>query len=571
MILFNIYCEDLGLILNVLSKHLTFLSLSLSLSLSLLQIDNCYTGNGQTYNGTKSQTRMGVSCQAWDSNNPHSHPFMSDKYPELNNSKNYCRNPGGVSDKPWCFTESETVWDYCDVPDCATIENEPELDDNLVVDYFTGGEDVTSNSENQLLPGLVTSLVLFVLLLVVAIVVALIFMRWIQYRQKKVSKDGYLSQCQTNIMQDQKYVLNPEYTKAKVNNFSNSLAIPENFSILNSKQIKYVSQLGQGNFGIVFKGRAYGLKDDTEEEIDVAVKTLKEEASSVIVQNFIDEAKLMFSFDHPNILKIHGVCMSEMPYQLVFEFMDEGDLTQFLRSRASSTQRRLLNPFGSRSRTESSYSDDPPSLTKTELLYICKQIASGMEYLSNENHVHRDLACRNCLIKSDLVVKIGDFGMSRNLYSKDYYRINGQAVLPVRWMSPESLIYGKFSIEGDVWSFGVVMWEVFSFALQPYYGISNEEVTEAIRRGKTLNRPDDCPSEVYNLMKECWSMDPSERLTFTELHSELSQLHQISSISGSCKEYETDDDISIDSDIPSDAFFSEDNLSVDIQELEDEL
>ena len=518
------------------------------------------------YNGTVSQTIGGLECQSWDVQQPHSHSTTPSMYPILQNSKNYCRNPGNLLDRPWCYTTSEkTVWDYCNIPICSVERTDQPVVDKSQTETLTETNE-SSSSLNPLIATMSVIFVIFAVLMVVAFSGCFVFMSRKNRRAK--ARNVRLSKITHEAFLGEKYVTNKDYTKVTHSKRSQSLVIPENFKLLDSKDIKYVSQLGQGNFGIVFKGKAFGIKEGEggdEEGIDVAVKTLKEEASSEVKEDFIDEAKLMFTFDHPNILKIHGVCMSEMPYQLVFEYMDEGDLTKFLRARASSQQRRLINPFSYRSRTESSFSDDPPSLTKTQLLYICKQIAAGMKYLAEKKHVHRDLACRNCLIKSDLVVKIGDFGMSRNLYSKDYYRINGNAVLPVRWMSPESLIYGKFSVEGDVWSYGVVMWEVFSFALQPYYGISNEEVTEAIRRGKTLNRPDDCPIEVYRLMKECWAMDPGNRISFLELCDSLSGLHHICSVRGSLGD---DYELSSNSDMPSDAFYSEENLDSISREIE---
>ena len=536
-----------------------------------------------TYNGNVSQTRDGVLCQAWDTQQPHSHPITPARYPELQKGKNYCRNPGNLEEKPWCYTtDTNKVWDYCEIEHCNSLIDESK---SLMEQGLSNNEPLINENSNQeggtsgaIIAAMSVVVTVLLVLMGVAFTGCYCFLSRKNRKAKAILESEFrLSKMTREAFEGEKYVTNADYTKVPMANRSQSLVIPENFRLLDSKDIKYVSQLGQGNFGIVFKGKAFGIKlgaDEDEEGIDVAVKTLKEEATSEVKQDFIDEAKLMFTFDHPNILKIHGVCMSEMPYQLVFEYMDEGDLTKFLRSRASSQQRRLINPFSYRSRTESSYSDDLASLTKTELLYICKQIADGMKYLAENNHVHRDLACRNCLIKSDLVVKIGDFGMSRNLYSKDYYRINGNAVLPVRWMSPESLIYGKFSVEGDVWSFGVVLWEVFSFALQPYYGITNEEVTEAIRRGKTLNRPDDCPIEIYRLMKECWAMDPADRITFPELWDSLSSLHQLASMSGSLGDKFTDDEddaFSDSSDMPSDAFYSEEHLDCISNTLEKEL
>ena len=293
----------------------------------------------------------------------------------------------------------------------------------------------------------------------------------------------------------------------------------DTFPSLDRSKIHYVKELGRGNFGIVFMGKVDKLKEGEGEAL-VAVKTLREENSGAL-ESFVSEAKTMFSFDHPNIVKIHAVCMEEVPYYMVFEFMDKGDLAHFLQDSASSYQRQKRSPFGVHERTESSLSNDPPQLNCEQLTDVCRQIASGMDYLSKKNHIHRDLACRNCLVSSPLNIKIGDFGMSQNLYTRDYYRVNGKAVLPIRWMSPEAVVYGKFTTQSDVWSFGVVMWEVFSFAMQPYYGVTNEEVTQMIRKGKHLDIPVDCPDKIYEIMTVCWSMDPGDRPSFSELHEML--------------------------------------------------
>lgn len=299
------------------------------------------------------------------------------------------------------------------------------------------------------------------------------------------------------------------------------------FKQVPKENIEYVKQLGQGFFGMVFKGKMKPQFDKQSEECFVAVKTLKEDSNAGI-EAFVNEAKLMFGFNHQNIVKILGVSMTQTPYYLIFEYMDKGDLAKFLRENASSLQRRCMDPANRpRSRTESTLSDDPAMLNTEQLADICKQIAEGMNYLSKLNYVHRDLACRNCLVQSlpedmthtasRVLVKIGDFGLSHNLYSKDYYRVRGQAVLPIRWMSPEAIIYGKFSTAGDVWSFGVVMWEVFTFGLQPYYGQSNEEVMDNVRKGKLLSKPSDCSPRLYTIMTECWQRDDHTRPSFAEI------------------------------------------------------
>lgn len=144
-----------------------------------------------------------------------------------------------------------------------------------------------------------------------------------------------------------------------------------------------------------------------------------------------------------------------------------------------------------------------------------------MVYLSSQHFVHRDLATRNCLVGHDLEVKISDFGMSRDIYTCDYYKVSGSKMLPVRWMSPESILYGKFTLESDLWSFGVVLWEVFTFGQQPYYGHSNEEVVKLILQGILLIPPENCPPFIYTLMAGTWKTEPKDRLAFVEVRRQF--------------------------------------------------
>ena len=444
-------------------------------------------------------TQSGQPCLRWDSSTLTE--IKPAWYRELTGASNHCRNPGQLRSSTWCFSSPGMI-ETCNITDCSegTLTSSPGADD-------------TSQSIGNTLGGIIGGI------LFVAVLVIILFICLVKFKSKKTEvarkRNDNLARFTTAIS-DSKYVTNPQYKKHQVPQPTESIAIPESFLIIPKERIKCISQLGQGNYGTVYKGKTVALSEG-DEEIEVAVKTLKEDASSEVRTDFINEAKLMFRFCHPNILKIFGVCILSDPYQMVFEYMDGGDLTQFLRSHSQL-----------HSCTDSSYSD-PSSLSKTQLLHICKQVAAGMAYLASLNHVHCDLACRNCLIDSLQIVKIGDFGMSRNLYSKDYYRVKGTNALPIRWMSPEVLIYGKFTVEGDVWSFGVVMWEVFSYAIQPYPGISNEEVIEALSHGKTLKIPEDCPLEVYNTMRQCWTWDPRGRPKFYGLLYKISHLCQCAS------------------------------------------
>jgi receptor tyrosine kinase-like orphan receptor 1 len=201
---------------------------------------------------------------------------------------------------------------------------------------------------------------------------------------------------------------------------------------------------------------------------------------------------------------------------MLFEFMSQGDLHEFLilhspRSDISAVEDRSLVTI----------------LTNQDFIRIAAQISAGMEYLSGHHYIHRDLATRNCLVGEQLNIKISDFGLSRDIYSSDYYRVQSKSLLPVRWMPPESILYGKFTTASDVWSFGVVLWEIWSYGLQPYYGNNNQEVISRIRSRQLLPPPDNCPSNVYELMVECWHELASRRPNFKELHSRFRCLESL--------------------------------------------
>ncbi|XP_034090866.1 neurotrophic tyrosine kinase, receptor, type 2a isoform X2 [Gymnodraco acuticeps] len=276
-------------------------------------------------------------------------------------------------------------------------------------------------------------------------------------------------------------------------------------------------ELGEGAFGKVFLAECYNLSPD-QEKILVAVKTLKE-ASENARKDFHREAELLTNLQHEHIVTFYGVCVESDPLIMVFEYMKHGDLNKFLRAHGPDA---VLMSEGQNTR--------PVELTQSQMLHIAQQIASGMVYLASQHFVHRDLATRNCLVGENLLVKIGDFGMSRDVYSTDYYRVGGHTMLPIRWMPPESIMYRKFTTESDVWSLGVVLWEIFTYGKQPWYQLSNNEVIECITQGRVLQRPRTCLKEVYDLMLGCWQREPHMRLNIKEIHCLLLNLAKASPV-----------------------------------------
>ncbi|KRT79711.1 phosphotransferase, partial [Oryctes borbonicus] len=243
----------------------------------------------------------------------------------------------------------------------------------------------------------------------------------------------------------------------------------------------------------------------------VAIKVLKETATREAEEDFLREVDIMSAFRHSNILSLLGVVLRDagVSPMMVFEYMPHGDLAEVLRAQK---KRHVTG-------------ENFPELTSKDLLSIALQIASGMRYLAAQRFVHRDLACRNCLVSAGPTVKIADFGMSRDVYTCDYYKIGGSRLLPVRWMSPESVIYGRFTLESDIWSYGVVLWEIYSFGKQPYYGHTNEEVVKLILEGIMLIPPEETPSLICELMQLCWKTEPRDRIRFSDIYAKLEKTH----------------------------------------------
>ncbi|XP_019410930.1 PREDICTED: muscle, skeletal receptor tyrosine-protein kinase [Crocodylus porosus] len=474
----------------------------------------CYKGNGRFYQGPINVTASGVPCQRWSEQAPHLHRRTPQVFPELSNAENYCRNPGGENERPWCYTKDPSVnWEYCSVPPCGDAsftqgtKNPSAETPNLPPPPFSPTYSMT------VIISIISSFALIVIFIIVALICCRRRKQW--KNKKRESEAPALTTLPSELLLDRLHP-NPMYQRMPLllNPKLLSLEYPRN-------NIEYVRDIGEGAFGRVFQARAPGLLP-YEPFTMVAVKMLKEEASADMQADFQREAALMAEFDNPNIVKLLGVCAVGKPMCLLFEYMAYGDLNEYLRDRSP---RNLcsLTPGNLDTRVRLS---NPLALCCTDQLCIAKQVAAGMAYLSERKFVHRDLATRNCLVGENMVVKIADFGLSRNMYSADYYKANENDAIPIRWMPPESIFYNRYTTESDVWAYGVVLWEIFSYGMQPYYGMAHEEVIYYVRDGNVLSCPDNCPLELYNLMRLCWSKLPSDRPSFASIHRILERIYE---------------------------------------------
>ncbi|XP_041914849.1 tyrosine-protein kinase transmembrane receptor ROR2 [Alosa alosa] len=447
---------------------------------------SCYNGTGPNYRGTVSFTRSGHQCQPWSSQYPHSHHLTPIEYPELRGGHNFCRNPGGQMEAPWCFTLDPHVRvDLCDIRPCKPPEN------------------VKKEILYILIPSIAIPLVIACLFFLVCMC---------RNKQKESADTPTRRQLTASPSQDMELpLLNQHKHQGKLRE-------------INLSAVRFMEELGEDRFGKVYKGHLYGTAPGEQTQV-VAIKTVKDKDEGALREEFRHEAMLRSRLQHPNIVCLLGIVTKEQPMSMVFSYSSHGDLHEFL------VMRSPHSDVGS--------SDDDKTVKSTleqaDFLHIVTQVAAGMEYLSSHHVVHKDLAARNILVYDKLNVKILDLGLFREVYSADYYKLMGANPFPIRWMSPEAIVYGKFLTDSDIWSYGVVLWEIFSYGLQPYCGYSNQDVIEMVRNRQVLSCPDDCPAWIYTLMLECWSEFPARRPRFKDIHTRLRTWESLSNYNSSAQ------------------------------------
>ncbi|XP_046737131.1 tyrosine-protein kinase Fer isoform X4 [Diprion similis] len=262
---------------------------------------------------------------------------------------------------------------------------------------------------------------------------------------------------------------------------------------LNNDDVVLLDKIGRGNFGDVYKAQLKSSK------IDVAVKTCKVTLPDEQKKKFLQEGRILKQYDHPNIVKLIGICVQKQPIMIVMELVPGGSLLTYLRKNAS-------------------------TITQREQLRMCKDAAAGMCYLESKYCIHRDLAARNCLVGYESIVKISDFGMSRE--EEEYIVSDGMKQIPIKWTAPEALNFGKYTSLCDVWSYGVLIWEIFSKGGTPYSGMSNSKAREKIDAGYRMPIPEGTPDEIYRLMLRCWEYEPEKRPHFEQIYTVVDTLSQ---------------------------------------------
>ncbi|XP_013419565.1 hepatocyte growth factor receptor-like [Lingula anatina] len=269
--------------------------------------------------------------------------------------------------------------------------------------------------------------------------------------------------------------------------------------LLSRYRIRIGKLIGTGHFGCVFEA----VYEDSEQSnpSKVAVKTFQGKGADIQhLDEFLREGALMTSFRHDHVLTILGICFEvDGNPMIILPYMANGDLKTYIE-----------NPKN--------------APTGLQLLQFGLDVARGMEYLAENKFVHRDLAARNCMLDDQLHAKVADFGLTRDVYTKEYYSSRDkQAKLPVKWMAPESMERNVYTFRSDVWSYGVLLWELFTRGKVPYPGVDGWDVLQFLNLGRRLDKPDYCPQHVYQLMLKCWSWEPEERPNFTPIVTQIEE------------------------------------------------
>lgn len=430
-----------------------------------------------------------------------------------------------ISTKVYSVTHSQ----YTDetVPEITTTPKNIDIAAEVLINTQNDDKNKSSVSHEETVTNEVSLTVVPLVAiggLVVIVVAVILFVCKKNSTQKKDSKKDDMSKDSSGIvLQDAS--LNLWEPRAYSNRYeswdNNHLQLSEETSISKDDhppdkwefprhKLRIFHIVGEGAFGQVWRAHATDIAGKKGEQT-VAVKTLKENASEKEKIDLLQELLVMKNLGyHPNVVQLIGCCTEKEPTLVIMEFVGLGKLQQFLRD--SRAERHYGNTHGSQ------------FLTSQDLTKFAFQVARGMEFLSSQGIIHRDLAARNVLITEDRICKVADFGFARDVADKHIYERKSDGRLPIRWMAPESLYDNIFSVKSDIWSFGILLWEIVTLGSTPYPGLSANDVMKKVIEGYRLEKPEHCHRELYNIMYYCWEAEPSARPDFTDIVARLEPL-----------------------------------------------
>ncbi|XP_022108596.1 ephrin type-A receptor 4-like isoform X2 [Acanthaster planci] len=287
-------------------------------------------------------------------------------------------------------------------------------------------------------------------------------------------------------------------------------SISETATAFSRDKLRIERELGQGAFGKVMLGKASDIVQFGT-TTQVALKTLRDDADLMERGDLLRELDFMKQLpSHANVVKLLGFCVDRDPIYIIMEYMTNGSLKDLLTSSRAKGKQVYSNLHG-RSK----------SLTSRDLLKFAKDVAEGMAFLALQQCIHRDLAARNVLVGENMVCKLSDFGLARDIKNKRMYQRQSEGRLPIRWMALESVVDDVYTTESDVWSYGIFLWEIVTLGARPYPTMSAKTMITKLQEGYRMPRPDHCQDEIYQLMLACWQEESTARPSFTEISQKL--------------------------------------------------
>ncbi|XP_038064957.1 angiopoietin-1 receptor-like [Patiria miniata] len=291
-------------------------------------------------------------------------------------------------------------------------------------------------------------------------------------------------------------------------------SISETLAEFSREKLTIVRELGQGAFGRVLLGKANGIVQQGT-VTQVAVKTVRDDADVTQRRDLLRELDFMKKLlSHSNVVKLFGFCIDRDPIYIIMEYMSKGQLKELLTSSRGKGKLQVYSNLHGRSK----------SLTSRDLIKFAADVADGMAFLASQQCIHRDLAARNVLVGENMICKVSDFGLARDVKNMRVYQRKSEARLPIRWMALESVVDDVYTAESDVWSYGILLWEIVTLGARPYPTMSFKTMISKLQEGYRMPRPEHCQDELYQMMLACWEEEPTARPSFTEIGRKLEKL-----------------------------------------------